>query len=90
MSLSRYPNFFTPALVAQPERPPAVLPQSRCRPSRCSPPDAAGRGGVRDPAWLAPEHLPHFADVLRESGATYVRASSECVGLQILDGGFCV
>ena len=38
-------------------------------------PDAVLAVEVRDPTWLAPEHLPHFADVLRSSGATY------CLGL---------
>lgn len=38
-------------------------------------PDAVLAVEVRDPEWLAPEHLPHFADVLRSSGATY------CLGL---------
>lgn len=38
-------------------------------------PDAVLAVEVRDAEWLAPEHLPHFADVLRSSGATY------CLGL---------
>ena len=38
-------------------------------------PDAVLAVEVRDPEWLAPEHMGHFADVLRSSGATY------CLGL---------
>ncbi|HQQ69929.1 MAG TPA: DUF72 domain-containing protein, partial [Alicycliphilus sp.] len=38
-------------------------------------PDAVLAVEVRDADWLAPEHLAHFADVLRSSGATY------CLGL---------
>ena len=38
-------------------------------------PDAVLAVEVRDSEWLAPEHLAHFADVLRSSGATY------CLGL---------
>jgi uncharacterized protein YecE (DUF72 family) len=38
-------------------------------------PDGVLAVEVRDPEWLAPEHLPHFADVLKSCGATY------CLGL---------
>lgn len=38
-------------------------------------PDAVLAVEVRDPEWLAPEHLPHFADVLKSTGATY------CLGM---------
>lgn len=38
-------------------------------------PDAVLAVEVRDPEWLTPEHLPHFADVLKSAGATY------CLGL---------
>lgn len=38
-------------------------------------PDAVLAVEVRDGAWLAPEHLAQFADVLKSSGATY------CLGL---------
>lgn len=38
-------------------------------------PDAVLAVEVRDPEWLAPGYLPHFADVLKSTGATY------CLGL---------
>ncbi|GKT00329.1 DUF72 domain-containing protein [Acidovorax sp. SUPP3434] len=38
-------------------------------------PDGVLAVEVRDPEWLSPEFMPHFAAVLREAGATY------CVGL---------
>ena len=38
-------------------------------------PDAVLAVEVRDPEWLAPAHLPHFADVLESTGATY------CLGM---------
>ena len=38
-------------------------------------PDGVLAVEVRDTAWLAPEHLAHFADVLRSTGATY------CLGM---------
>lgn len=38
-------------------------------------PDAVLAVEVRDPEWLWPQHLPHFADVLKSAGATY------CLGL---------
>ena len=38
-------------------------------------PDAVLAVEVRDGAWLAPEHVAHFADVLKSAGATY------CLGL---------
>jgi uncharacterized protein YecE (DUF72 family) len=38
-------------------------------------PDAVLAVEVRDPEWLAPQHLAHFADVLKSCGATY------CLGL---------
>ena len=60
------------------ERLPTVLERLRAMLQAQPPltaPDAVLAVEVRDPAWLAPEHLPHFADVLRESGATY------CLGL---------
>lgn len=38
-------------------------------------PDAVLAVEVRDSAWLAPEHLAQFADVLKSTGATY------CLGL---------
>ena len=38
-------------------------------------PDAVLAVEVRDALWLAPDVMPHFADVLRQTGATY------CLGL---------
>jgi uncharacterized protein YecE (DUF72 family) len=38
-------------------------------------PDAVLAVEVRDPEWLSPQHLPHFADVLQSAGATY------CLGM---------
>ncbi|WP_313076497.1 DUF72 domain-containing protein [Melaminivora sp.] len=44
-------------------------------PLRPAAPDGVLAVEVRDAAWLAPEHLEHFADVLKSTGATY------CLGL---------
>ena len=60
------------------ERLPVVLERLRAMLQAQPPltaPDAVLAVEVRDPTWLAPAHLPHFADVLRSSGATY------CLGL---------
>ncbi|QYY24268.1 DUF72 domain-containing protein [Diaphorobacter sp. MNS-0] len=62
------------------DRLPEVLERLRtllqAQPALCpTAPDAVLAVEVRDPEWLAPAHLPHFADVLRSSGATY------CLGL---------
>ena len=44
-------------------------------PLQPSAPDGVLAVEVRDAQWLAPDVMPHFADVLRETGATY------CLGL---------
>lgn len=60
------------------ERLPEVLERLRALLQALPPltaPDAVLAVEVRDPEWLAPEHLHHFADVLKGCGATY------CLGL---------
>ena len=61
------------------ERLPDVLERLRAmlaaQPALGAAPDAVLAVEVRDGAWLAPEHLEHFADVLASTRATY------CLGL---------